>query len=158
MPRSLTKAAAVPFAHAWSLLEAYVNACPDAIWEEKHGGWPVWQQVLHAVTVLDFFTCGDKSLLPAPAPQEVLMLTVQGTETVDKAGLRAYMSAVRARVNAWLEALDDAALPVKDERLSAALGIEVSAVWVLVMLASHTQYHLGSCDAALRDHGLPGVF
>lgn len=158
MSRTLTTAAAVPFAHAWSLLEAYVNVCPDAVWEEKHGGWPVWQQVLHAVTVLDFFTCGDKALLPAPAPQEVLMLTAQGTEKVDKAGLRTYMAAVKARVDAWLAALDDTALSVKDDRLSAALGFEVGAVWVLVMLASHTQYHLGSCDAALRDQGLPGVF
>ena len=158
MSRTLTTAAAVTYAHAWSMLEAYTDACPDAIWEEKHGGWPVWQQMLHAVTVLDFFTCGDASLLPAPAPQDVLMLTVQGTEKVDKAGLRAYMSAVKGRVDAWLAALDDAALSVKDERLSAALGFEVSAMWVLVMLASHTQYHLGSCDAALRDHGLPGVF
>ena len=158
MSRTLTTAAAVPFAHAWSLLEAYMDACPEAVWEEKNGGWPVWQQMLHAVTVLDFFTCGDQPLLPAPAPQDVLMLTVQGTEKVDKAGLRAYMAAVRGRVDAWLAALDDAALSVKNERLSAALGFEVSAMWVLVMLASHTQYHLGSCDAALRDHGLPGVF
>lgn len=158
MSRTLTGAAAVPFAHAWSLLEAYVDACPEGVWEETHGGWPVWQQVLHAVTVLDFFACGDKPLLPAPAPQEVLMLSVQGKEQVDKAGLRAYMAAVRARVDAWLAELDDVALSVKDDRLSAALGFEVSAMWVLVMLAAHTQYHLGSCDAALRDHGLPGVF
>lgn len=158
MSRALTDAATVPFAHAWSLLEAYVKVCPDEIWEETHGGWPVWQQALHAVTVLDFFTRGDAPPLPAPAPQEVLMLTVQGAETVDKAGLRAYMAAVKARVDAWLAALDDAALSVRDDRLSAALGMEISAVWVLIMLASHTQYHLGSCDAALRDHGLPGVF
>ena len=79
MSRTLTTAAAVPFAHAWSLLEAYVDACPEAIWEEKNGGWPVWQQMLHAVTVLDFFTCGEQPLLPAPAPQDVLMLSVQGT-------------------------------------------------------------------------------
>ena len=57
-----------------------------------------------------------------------------------------------------LSLIKKAALPVKDARLSAALGFEVSAMWVLVMLASHTQYHLGSCDAALRDHDLPGVF
>ena len=33
-----------------------------------------------------------------------------------------------------------------------------AAAATLVMLASHTDYHIGSCDAALRDHGLPGVF
>lgn len=158
MSRIATLSAAAPFAHAWGLLEAYLDACPEEIWAEKNGGWPVWQQFLHAVMVLDFFTCGEKTLLPAPATQEELMLSAQGREPADKAAVRAYMAAVKLRVDDWLAALDDAGLPVKNERLSTALGFPVDAMWILVMLSAHTQYHLGSCDAALRDHGLPGVF
>ena len=108
--------------------------------------------------VPDFFTRGEQDPLPAPAAPDVLMLSAQGRDVADKAAVRAYMAAVKARVDAWLERLDDAGLNAKDERLSAALGFAVDAMWIVVMLSAHTQYHLGSCDAALRDHGLPGVF
>ncbi|WP_300708818.1 DinB family protein [uncultured Desulfovibrio sp.] len=158
MSRTATLSAAAPFAHAWGLLEAYLDACPDAVWAEKNGGWPVWQQFLHAAMVPDFFTRGEQDPLPAPAAPDVLMLSAQGRDVADKAAVRAYMAAVKARVDAWLERLDDAGLNAKDERLSAALGFAVDAMWIVVMLSAHTQYHLGSCDAALRDHGLPGVF
>ena len=49
-------------------------------------------------------------------------------------------------------------LAKKDEALSAGMGAEATNAMAVSMLAGHIFYHLGSCDAALRDNGLEGVF
>lgn len=78
MSRAIVMAAQGPFLHAWGLLEAYVDVCPDEIWVEKNGGWPVWQQLAHTIMVLDFFVLGEnEQLLPVPCDMDALMLRTQ---------------------------------------------------------------------------------
>ena len=72
--------------------------------------------------------------------------------------MKAYGAAVKAAVDARVARLTDADLTRIQERVSKKIGRELTYGAIMVMLASHTTYHLGSCDAALRDHGLPGVF
>ncbi|WP_302737674.1 DinB family protein [uncultured Desulfovibrio sp.] len=159
MPRAIVMAAQGPFLHAWGLLEAYVDVCPDEIWVEKNGGWPVWQQLAHAIMVLDFFVLGEnEQLLPVPCDMDALMLRTQDVPALGKTALRDYAATVKARADNWIAGLEDADLARTNVVLSAKLGRETSYAATLVMLASHTDYHIGSCDAALRNHGLPGVF
>lgn len=159
MSRDTVLAVQGPFLHAWGLLTQYLEVCPDNVWTEKNGGWPVWQQMAHAVMVLDFFVLGeDEQLLCAPCDMDTLMLKVQGRTPVDKAVIKEYAVRVKARVDAWLAGLSDADLPKLNAALTRKLGRDTSNAAAVVMLASHTDYHIGSCDAALRDHGLPGVF
>ena len=140
MSRDIVAALEEPYQRAWALLAQYMDTCPENIWAETNGGWPVWQQVAHAIAVLNFFILekDDEAFLPAPAGIGVLMLKEQGKGVVSKEAMQAYGKSVKAAVDARLAALSNAAM--------------------IAMLASHTTYHLGSCDAALRDHGLPGVF
>ena len=77
---------------------------------------------------------------------------------VSKEAMKAYGAAVKAAVDARVARLTDADLTRIQERVSKKIGRELTYGAIMVMLASHTTYHLGSCDAALRDHGLPGVF
>ena len=93
-----------------------------------------------------------------PPSWGVLMLREQGQQLVSKEAMKAYGAAVKAAVDARVARLADADLTSIQERVSKKIGRELSYGAVMVMLASHTMYHLGSCDAALRDHGLPGVF
>ena len=76
----------------------------------------------------------------------------------DKALVKALAEKAKAATDTYVTGLDDTALPKPNKHVSSALGRPVSHVATLGMLASHTLYHVGSCDAALRDHGLPGVF
>ena len=159
MSRAIVMAAQGPFLHAWGLLEAYVDVCPDEIWVEKNGGWPVWQQLAHTIMVLDFFVLGEnEQLLPVPCDMDALMLRTQDVPALGKTALRDYAATVKARVDNWIAGLEDADLARTNVVLSAKLGRETSYAATLVMLASHTDYHIGSCDAALRNHGLPGGF
>lgn len=49
-------------------------------------------------------------------------------------------------------------LTQRHDRLSAALGKERTMQHALIGLVRHASYHLGCCDAALREHGLAGVY
>ena len=148
------------FQRAWGLMCQFMDTCPDEIWAETNGGWPVWQQVAHTVAVLNFFILenDDDTFVPAPAELGVLMLKEQGQQVVSKEAMKAYGAAVKAAVDARMARLTDADLTRIQERVSKKIGRELTYGAIMVMLASHTTYHLGSCDAALRDHGLPGVF
>ena len=160
MSRDIINAIQAPYRHSWSLLTQFMDVCPDNIWAETNGGWPVWQQVAHTVAVLNFFILenDDDTFVPAPAELGVLMLKEQGQQVVSKEAMKAYGAAVKAAVDARVARLTDADLTRIQERVSKKIGRELTYGAIMVMLASHTTYHLGSCDAALRDHGLPGVF
>lgn len=160
MSRAIVAELQGPYQRAWSLMTQFIDVCPEEIWAEKNGGWPVWQQVAHAVAVLNFFLLEkeDDTFVPAPAELGVLMLKEQGQQVVSKEAMKAYGAAVMAVVDARVAELTDADLTRTQERVSKKIGRDLSYGAVMVMLGSHTMYHLGSCDAALRDHGLPGVF
>ena len=160
MSRAIVAELENPYQRAWSLMCQFMDVCPDEIWAETNGGWPVWQQVAHTVAVLNFFILenDDDTFVPAPAEFGVLMLKEQGQQVVSKEAMKAYGAAVKAAVDARVAKLTDADLTRVQERVSKKIGRELTYGAVMVMLASHTTYHLGSCDAALRDHGLLGVF
>ena len=160
MSRAIVAELENPYQRAWGLLSQFMDVCPDEIWAETNGGWPVWQQVAHTVAVLNFFILenDDTAFVPAPAELGVLMLREQGQQMVSKEAMKAYGATVKAAVDARVARLTDADLTRIQERVSKKIGRELTYGAIMVMLASHTTYHLGSCDAALRDHGLPGVF
>ena len=160
MSRAIVAELESPYQRAWDLMCKFMDVCPDEIWAETNGGWPVWQQVAHTVAVLNFFILenDDDTFVPAPAEFGVLMLKEQGQQVVSKEAMKAYGAAVKAAVDARVAKLTDDDLTRIQERVSKKIGRDLSYGAVMVMLASHTTYHLGSCDAALRDHGLPGVF
>ena len=160
MSRAIVAELESPYQRAWDLMCKFMDVCPDEIWTKTNGGWPVWQQVAHTVAVLNFFILendGD-TIVPAPTEFGVLMLREQGQQMVSKEAMKAYGAAVKAAVDARVARLTDADLTHIQERVSKKIGRELTYGAIMVMLASHTTYHLGSCDAALRDHGLPGVF
>ena len=160
MSKDIINALQGPYNHAYALLAQFMDTCPENIWEETNGGWPVWQQVAHALAVLNFFILEkeDDQFLPAPCDINTLMLKEQGKSPVTRAAMKQYGATVKAAVDGWLANISDAELTHLQARLSKRIGRDMPYAAVVSMLASHTNYHLGSCDAALRDHGLPGVF
>ena len=159
MSRDITNAIQAHYRHSWNLLTQLIDTCPDKVWNETRGGWPFWQQVAHVLAVLNFFTLAEnEEPLPAPCDMATLMLKVQGSCVISKDAMRDYAEAVRVTVDGWLDGLSDGELAKVHTVLSKKIGRDVAFGAAIAMLASHTCYHIGSCDAALRDNGLPGVF
>ena len=145
--------------HAFGLVNEFIKVCPENIWEKKFGRWPVWQQLFHPFASIDFFLRSDTAE-PEPALFEpgVAELKDISMKAPAKALVKEYVEKAQARVLQYTAGLDDAALAEKHEGLSARFGRDMTHAATLTLLASHTMYHFGSCDAALRDGGLPGVF
>lgn len=159
MSKTATQSLEGNILHSFSLADQFLTTCPDEIWGKKFGGWPVWQQLFHAFSAVDFFLRAQEAAEEAPIfGPGVGELRDSTTEVPSKVIVQEFIVKVQAKVRAYIEGLDDAALGKKNEGLSSRMGRDVTHAATLGLLAGHTLYHLGSCDAALREHGLPGVF
>jgi hypothetical protein len=152
------------FEQAYGLTTQFVEVCPEEVWAKKFGGWPVWQHVYHALGTCRFFVLRegetpDQGLYPP----EVSRLQSTPDAAPAKKDVLEYAVRMKAKVDAYLDALRDADLPDINQGLTArmkAIGIdrEFTHSRTLAMLSGHIMYHLGTCDAALRERGLKGVF
>lgn len=159
MSTIVTKSLEGNILHAFGLTTEFVKVCPDSLWGRTFGGWPVWQQLFHAFASVDFFLRAAGAAEEDPLFQPgVAELKESPKEAPAKTVIKEFMDKVQSRVLAYAASLDDAALEQKNEGLSARMGRDVTHAGTLALIASHTMYHLGSCDAALRENGQPGVF
>ncbi len=145
--------------NAFGLLAQFIDTCPDDIWAEKSGGWPVWQQIYHAVVAVGLFV--EAPGVPAPeflAGPEVCQLAQPAEETVPRDKVKKACAGAKAVVDKYLEALQDDELPRRNETPFKKINFELTHAGTVTLLAAHTLYHLGAGDAALRNHGLKGVF
>lgn len=142
---------------SFALFGQFVDVCPDDIWAECKGQWPVWQEIYHCSIAVKFFT-GMNEGIETLAADEVAMLAVTGEGALSKAQIKAGLTAAQATVEKYISNLADADLVKRNEAVFAAKSWEITHAFTLVTLASHNLYHLGSCDTALRNHGLKGVF
>lgn len=159
MSRETVQALRGPVETSFDLLEKFIADCPDELWAAKKGGWPLWQQIYHAVGAVDFFIgasgAGDRAPLAPPA---VGSLEEVAVTVVSKADIKAALVEVRGKAGRFLDGLADADLSKRNEALFDNAKLEMSLAGTVSMLAAHNLYHLGGCDAALRDQGLPGIF
>ena len=147
------------FDFAFSLMQQFMDVCPDEIWNKKFGGWPVWQQVYHALNAVDFFISepGAEPVKALTTP-DVASLKAQGDTPVSRADMKTFAALVKSAADGYMSALTDAAMLTKAEGASKRMGRETLHATVMALMIGHILYHLGSCDAALREHGLKGVF
>jgi len=164
MSQSIIAGQKASFENAYGLVTQFIEVCPDNIWTKKFGGWPVWQQIYHALGAFQFFTLQDgETPEQGLYPPEVNSFQSTPDVAPAKKDMLEYAARMKTKVDAYIHALKDADLPNINQGLTArikALGRshEFSHSQTLAMLSGHTMYHLGSCDAALREHGLKGVF
>ena len=150
--------------HAYSLMVQFIKVCPEDIWSENFGGWPVWQQAYHALGSLQFMTLQENGTPEAGLyPPEVNMFQSTPDKPPTQEDVLKYGARMKAKSDAYINALQDADLPDINRNLTTQMkahGInhEFSHSQTLTMLSGHIFYHLGACDAALRERALKGVF
>jgi uncharacterized damage-inducible protein DinB len=145
--------------HAFGLLGKFIDVCPDEVWAEKSGGWPVAQQIYHAVAAVDLFVeAPGVAAAELLADLEVVQLAKTAGQVVPRDKVKAAWVKAKALVDKYLAALQDEALPQRNETPLKKIKFELTHAGTIVLLASHTLYHVGAGDSALRDHGLEGVF
>ena len=147
------------FDRSYGMLQQFIEVCPDDIWKKKFGGWPIWQQLYHGIGAVNFFILPPGAAFPEmPFPQNVGSLEVTPDTPADKAVLKACAVQLKTAADAYFASLTDEMLGEKNEGLSQRLNIPMTHATTAAMLTGHSLYHLGACDAALREQGLKGVF
>jgi hypothetical protein len=143
------------------MMGTFIRICPEHIWTRKFGGWPVWQSVYHSLISVHFFVRqkGD----PSPqAPYSPAVSSLEeiyaGPDVPTREDLQALHASLQAVVRAYLDGLTDADLAKGNEGLSARTKMAWTHASACTMLTGHILYHLGACDAALREEGLKGVY
>jgi uncharacterized damage-inducible protein DinB len=143
---------------AFSLLSKFIQVCPQDIWETRFGRWPVAQQLYHALTAIDFFIRPPQSQAIKNYFPEAGNLGSVAERIPDQAQAGEFLALVKAEAERYIDSLSDDDLPKEAQGASSRMGRQVTYANVLVLLSAHSLYHLGACDAALRQHGLDGVF
>jgi hypothetical protein len=145
------------FDQVWSLLVRIIDICPEAVWAKKAGGFVFWQQLYHCFSAANLILPKDSKPEPGPWGTEVAQFKAEPTTTPSKEELKAYAVKMKAQVDAWIGTLDDTSLLQVHEGLSARWGSPMNNVMALNIMSGHPFYHIGSCDAILRDNGEKGV-
>lgn len=151
-----------PLNNVLALLEKFIQVCPEDIWMKNFGGWPVWQQLHHAYISVDFFVaapgakpCGG---LTAPEYGNLSEPLSDPSAAPSKEAMKGLAERMKANIQAYTDGLTDDRLPELNQGLEERAPLGLSHAATMTMLAAHMLYHLGACDAALRESGRPGVF
>lgn len=159
MSRAIVENQRGSFDFAFSLIQQFMDVCPDVIWNKKFGGWPIWQQVYHALNAVDFFTSapGAERVKGLVSP-DVASLMAQGETPISKSDMKEFAARIKSAADGYMEALTDAGMAEVAEGATKRMGRETRHATVMALMVGHILYHLGSCDAALRENGMKGVF
>ena len=136
--------------------EKFLAICSDDAWKEKAGGWTLAQQYYHgllATNMLLSSVSGEEVANPDP---EAGLLEEKPDVVPDKSAAALFLANIKLGAADFFEKIDDATLLQKNEKISKKFGSEIVNAFVLELIPCHLLYHLGSCDAALRNRNLPG--
>ena len=159
MSRAIVQNQRGSFDFAFSLMLQFIEVCPDDVWSKKFGGWPIWQQVYHAFNAVDYFIAAPGAEpVKGIVPGDVGSLTVIGDKPVSKGEMKEFATLVKAAADGYMDALTDVDLTRKAEGATLRMKRDTLHATVMALMVGHILYHLGACDAALREQGLKGVF
>lgn len=141
---------------AFGNYEKFLAICPDTAWQQKGGGWTLAQQYYHGLMATNMLMASISGKPVANPNPEAGQLEDKPEVLPDKAEAAQFLANIKAGAAEMFAELNDNDLLRKNEIMSQKFGRDVSNALVLERMASHMLYHLGSCDAELRDRNLPG--
>ncbi|MDR2945800.1 MAG: hypothetical protein LBV79_03535 [Candidatus Adiutrix sp.] len=147
------------FDRFFTMLEKQIDICPEELWAKKVGGWPFWQQQLHSLACTFIYARPEGQAFEGVAYKPaVIMLAEEPDFTPAKDDLRRLAAEAKAAAHDYMDGLTAADLPGRHRLMCDTMKKDMTHQSALMALPRHICYHLGSCDAALRDLGIPGVY
>ncbi|NLK86242.1 MAG: DinB family protein [Clostridiaceae bacterium] len=154
MARSILDAARTHFEMSLKMLQDLITKCPDELWNEKRGGYVFWQQILHALSGVDYWMRLSSDSFVEPFAGKVIYPELESdpVDSLSKDELQGYSNKVAALCKTFFAGKDDAWL-----REASVLYDRISNMDIVFMLVRHMQYHTGHCDSILRESGFEPV-
>lgn len=124
--------------------------CPDELWSTKAGGFVYWQQLLHTFTGINFWLRTEGVDFIEPFPGYKVYPELDGTPEINltKEQVGNYTREIDRVVEQFF-------LRQTSESLLEASWIydKITSLDVLLGQIRHIQYHVGHCEALLRERG-----
>lgn len=156
MPANFVQCYKEGFFFAFEHYEKFLGLCPDEYWKEKAGGWILAQQYYHGLMATNMLV-GSLGFGSAQNPNpEAGQLLEKPDVTPTKEQAAEFLANIKIAAASACAKLDDEMLLKKNDVVSQKFGRDVTNAVVLELMANHLLYHLGCCDAELRDRNLPG--
>ena len=154
MGREIIDRLHIHFNLSYKMLETHIGNCPDELWDVKAGGFVFWQQLLHAVTGLKFWTRPEKGDFIEPFSERNVYPELEKAPEghVSKSEMRALFDETMRQVDGFFGDKDDEWLFADN-----AIYGKLKNFDIVEMQIRHIQYHVGHCNAILRERDLPAV-
>lgn len=142
----------------FGLCEKFLVLCPENIWLEKFGGFPVCDQYYHAlIAAASMVSSISGKPIDNPVP-DAGNLSIESEKQPTTEEAKNYLLNIIKAFKNTTASLSNEDLPKKNIPMSEKLGRDISVAETLGFISCHTQYHLGACDGALRATGLAAAF
>jgi hypothetical protein len=131
------------------MLDRLIAICPPTIWDKTAGGFPFWQQILHALTGTLFWTRPTAGDFHEPFAERHVFPELDGTpeDQLTKEELSELSGSVRRQIATLLAHKDEAWLKKPNCIYNGILNVDA-----IVGQIRHLQYHVGHCNSILREH------
>ncbi|MCL1915096.1 MAG: DinB family protein [Desulfovibrionaceae bacterium] len=149
------------FERFWAMMEKQVEICPEGLWGVKAGGYVYWQQIWHAMVIAELNAIEDpevKALSVDKYSRDVALLSNTLAQAPAKAEILEEGGRIKKLAVGYYESLSVASLAMEHPALSKRLGKPHTRLHAALGTIRHLNYHIGACDAILRERGLPGVY
>ncbi len=147
------------FNRGQKMMDGFLESCPDELWTQTLGGYPVWLQYYHLMACVESLVMGKDE---APKHQlydmETLFMSKFPEKAMSKAEVSAYNAKMKEYFAAYMDKMTDELLLQPHEGASLRLKTPMKHIDVIEMLIAHVFYHLGTFDGILRDRKLKGMY
>lgn len=154
MSNSIIKSAKTHFDLSFEMLDKMISQCPDELWDKKLAGFVFWQQILHALTGVEYWMRQAGDIFVEPFADRKLYPELEndpeGSITRDE--LVEYKNKVKMVCSRFFEGRNDEWLGEPN-----AIHDRINNIDIVFMLTRHVQYHVGHCDSILRDRNYKAV-
>lgn len=133
---------------SYDMLLNQIEICPDTLWDDRVSGFVFWQQILHVLAGVDFWTRSEQGDFKEPFKSRKVYPELEKAPMgfISRREMRIYAGEVYSQVESLFEEKNDPWLLEKNP-----LYNKISNIDVIEMQIRHIQYHIGHCDASLRE-------
>ena len=142
----------------WGLMLKQIEVCPDELWNRRVGGWIFWQQVMHSIACVELFVLPEGQAGENRFSRDDMLLLRDSDERPSKAELLEMAGKMKELADSYIDNTTSAQLGDIEPGMTRRLGRESTRQNAIMALIRHCCYHLGCCDAILRENGIPGVY
>jgi hypothetical protein len=135
------------------MLENVIASCPDQMWYETHGGFPLWHQVYHAIESINYWFCIDREKYARETYGKKITddLGQRCDDVLTKAEIDDYFSRTGKIVDAYFNGLE------RDAGEDRGEEHDIAKIDEIIGQIRHIQYHIGHCNAIFRESGIRAV-